>query len=182
MNGDHEVTNWSSCAIALGILLGARASGQEVNEYRVKAAFLYNFAKFVEWPPQAFKTPTDPIVIGVVGKSHFGGALSDEVSGKVLSGRAFLVVEVTSVREAASCQIVFVSSSERKRLAWWFAAIGTSGVLTVGETDNFVAEGGIINFKIDGGSVRFQVSMEAARKQRIRISSKLLSLAEIVEK
>ena len=85
-------------------------------------------------------------------------------------------------QQASLCQIVFVSASERRRLGSLFTLIGNSAVLTVGETDNFNAEGGIINFKIEGGNVRFQINMEAARKQQIRISAKLLSLAEIVEK
>ena len=115
------MTAQQSCAIALGILLsvGARAGAADeyrADEYRVKAAFLYNFAKFVEWPPQAFKSPSDPIVIGVLGKNPFGDALADEVAGKTLGGRAFQVREVTDAQQASGCQIVFVSSSERKRL------------------------------------------------------------------
>ena len=166
---------------ALGILLSAGARAQVADEYRVKAAFLYNFAKFVEWPAQAFKSPTDPIVIGVLGKNPFGAALSEAVAGKTLGGRTFQVREVTDA-QAAGCQIVFVSSSERKRMGPLFIVIGNSAVLTVGETDNFAVEGGIINFKIDAGSVRLQINVEAARKQQLRISAKLLSLAEIVEK
>jgi hypothetical protein len=176
------VTIRHSCAIALGILLSAGAHAHAADEYQVKAAFLYNFAKFVEWPPQAFKSPTDPIVIGVLGKNPFGDALAEAVSGKALGGRAFQVREIATAQQAAACQIVFVSSSERKRLGPLFTLLGNAAVLTVGETDNFAEEGGIINFKIDGGSVRFQINMEAARKQQLHISAKLLSLAEIVDK
>jgi hypothetical protein len=176
-----------SCAIVLGILLsiGARAGAADeyrADEYHIKAAFLFNFAKFVEWPAQAFKSPSDPIVIGVLGKNPFGDALAEAVAGKTLGGRAFQVHEVTDAQQAAGCQIVFVSSSERKRLGPLFARIGNAPVLTVGETDNFASEGGIINFKIDAGNVRLQINVEAARKQQLRISAKLLSLAEVVEK
>jgi hypothetical protein len=184
---DGDVKIRHSCAIALGILLGvgARAGAADeyrADEYRIKAAFLYNFAKFIEWPVQAFKSPSDPIVIGVLGKNPFGDALAEAVSGKTLGGRAFQVREVTDAQQAAACQIVFVSSSERKRLGPLFSRIGNASVLTVGETDNFASEGGIINFKIDAGIVRLQINVEAARKQQLRISAKLLSLAEIVEK
>jgi hypothetical protein len=184
---DGDVKIRHSCAIALGILLGvgARAGAADeyrADEYRIKAAFLYNFAKFIEWPVQAFKSPSDPIVIGVLGKNPFGDALADAVSGKTLGGRAFQVREVTDAQQAAACQIVFVSSSERKRLGPLFSRIGNASVLTVGETDNFASEGGIINFKIDAGIVRLQINVEAARKQQLRISAKLLNLAEIVEK
>jgi hypothetical protein len=180
------VTIRHSCAIALAILsAGARAGAADeyrADEYRVKAAFLYNFAKFVEWPSQAFRNPSDPIVIGVLGKDPFGDALAEAVAGKTLGGRAFQIREVSDAQQAAGCQIVFVSASERKHLGPLFARIGNSAVLTVGETDNFAAEGGIINFKIDAGSVRLQINVEAARKQQLHISVKLLSLAEIVDK
>jgi hypothetical protein len=181
------VTVQQSCAIALGIVLsvGARAGAADeyrVAEYRVKAAFLYNFAKFVEWPAQVFKSASDPIVIGVLGKNPFGDALAEAVSGKTLGGRAFQVREVADAEHTAGCQIVFVSSSERKRLGPLFSRIGNTAVLTVGETDNFASEGGIINFKIDAGTVRLQINVEAARKQQLHISAKLLSLAEIVDK
>jgi hypothetical protein len=171
-----------TCAVILGIFLSAGSSAQEANEYLVKAAFLYNFAKFVEWPPQAFKSPSDPIVIGVLGKNPFGDALAAAVAGKALGGRAFQIREISNAPQAAGCQIVFISSSERKRLGALLSGIGTAAILTVGETDNFAAAGGIVNFKIDAGSVRLQINVEAARKAQLRISAKLLSLAEIVEK
>jgi hypothetical protein len=176
------VTSRHTCAIILGILLSAGALAQQASEYQVKAAFLYNFAKFVEWPPQAFKNPSDPIVIAVLGTNPFGDALAAAVAGKTLGGRAFQVREISTAQQAAVCQIVFISSSERKRLGALLPGIGNAAVLTVGETDNFAAAGGIINFKIDGGNVRLQINIEAARKAQLRISAKLLSLAEIVEK
>ncbi len=155
---------------------------QSAEEYRIKAAFLYNFAKFVDWPPKAFKGPSDPIVIGVLGKNPFGDSLNEAVAGKTFGGRAFQVREVADAQQAAACQIVFISSSERKRLATLFSQLGNSAVLTVGDTDNFAALGGIINFKIEGGNVRLQINTEAARKEQLHISAKLLSLAEIVDK
>jgi hypothetical protein len=148
----------------------------------VKAAFLYNFAKFVDWPAQVFKSSTDPIVIGVLGKNPFGDALVAETAGKTLGGRAFEVREVSDARQVLACQILFVSSSERKRLAMLFSQIGGPGILTVGETDNFTAEGGVVNFKIEDGTIRLQINIEAARRQQLHISAKLLSLAEIVGK
>jgi YfiR/HmsC-like len=171
-----------TCAIVLGILLSTGVCAQEANEYQLKAAFLYNFAKFVEWPPQAFKGPSDPIVIGVLGKNPFGPALATAVAGKMWAGRGFQVREIATAEQAAGCQIVFISSSERKRLEALLSGIGSAAVLTVGETDNFNAAGGIVNFKIEAGSVRLQINVEAARKQQLHISAKLLSLAEIVEK
>lgn len=182
MNGDGDVTLRHSCTLVLGVVLSAGARAQTSEEYRVKAAFLYNFAKFVDWPPQVFKSPTDPIVIGVLGKNPFGDALAAVTAGKTLGSRPFQVHAVSDTRQAAACQILFVASSERKRLAALLGQIGGPGVLTVGDTDDFASEGGIVNFKIENGSVRFQINLEAARRQQLRISAKLLSLAEIVGK
>jgi hypothetical protein len=176
------VTIQHSCIIALGVLFSADARAQMADQYRVKAAFLYNFSKFVEWPPQSFKSLSSPFVIGVLGKNPFGRALTEVIAGRTFSGRPLQMREVTDAQQAADCQIVFVSSSERKRLKALFDALDSCGVLTVGEAENFTTEGGIINFKIEGGSVRLQINLVAARKQQLRISAKLLSLAEIVEK
>lgn len=179
---DSDVAFRLSCTVILGALLSAGVRAQDTDEYRVKAAFLYNFAKFVEWPTQAFKGPSDPIVIGVLGKDPFGDALVAAAAGKTLGGRGFLVREVTDPQQAAQCHILFVSSSERKRLGSLIAQIAGLAILTVGESDNFTAEGGVVNFKIESGTVRFQINVEAARKQQLHISAKLLSLAEIVSK
>ena len=121
-------------------------------------------------------------MIGVLGKNPFGDSLAAAVAGKTWGGRGFQVREISTAPQAAGCQIVFISSSERKRLGALLAGIGNAAVLTVGETDNFAAAGGIVNFKIEAGSVRLQINVEAARKQQLHISAKLLSLAEIVEK
>ncbi len=170
------------CAICLGVLLSTGSRAQATDEYRVKAAFLYNFVKFVEWPPQTFKSPSEAIVIGVLGKDPFGGALLAATAGKAFEGRSFQVREVGDAQQAAACQILFVSSSERKRFGLLFSQMGGHGVLTVGETDNFTAEGGVVNLKIEGGTVRLQINIEAAKREQLHISAKLLSLAEIIGK
>ncbi len=171
-----------SGSVFVGLLLAAGARAQSTDEYKVKAAFLYNFAKFVVWPPQSLKNPSDPIVIGVLGKDPFGGVLAATAAGKTLDGHPFQVRDVADALQAAACQILFISSSERKRLEPLFNQLGGLPVLTVGETDNFAAEGGVINFKIEGGTVRLQINVEAARRQQLHISAKLLSLAEVMGK
>jgi hypothetical protein len=168
--------------LILGLSLATVGWGQTADEYHVKAAFLFNFAKFVEWPPQAFKSPSDPIAICVVGKDPFGDALEQAVNGRTAQGRSFTLRQLTDAHQAAGCQILFVSSSERKRLPSILREIKTSGVLAVGESDNFTAEGGVVNFRIEGGTVRIQINVEAAAQQQLHISSKLLGLAEIVRK
>jgi len=171
-----------SLGIALGTVLGTSARAQVVDEYQLKAAFLYNFAKFVDWPPQAFKSPTDPIVICIVGKNPFGRNLDQAVKGQVVRGRSFIVRQVADLQQLSVCHMVFVAVSERKQLAAIFGEIKTSAVLTVGESENFTAEGGMINFRIEDGNVRLQINAQAAAQQQIHISSKLLGLAQIVRK
>jgi hypothetical protein len=169
------------CLMAAGWGCGV-ARGQSANEYQVKAAFLYNFAKFVEWPPQSFKGPDDPLVVCVVGHNPFGRMLEDTVNGKTLEGRPFAVSNVPDIQQADGCHILFVSSSERKHLQSILKSIKAPGVLTVGETEGFVTNGGVINFKLEGGRVRFEINLEAAATEGLQIRSSLLSLAVIVKK
>jgi len=168
------------CALLLEVLLIAGAQGQAVDEYQVKAAFLYNFAKFVTWPPQSFQTSKDPIVICILGSNPFGGELEEAVQGKVVEGRKLLVLQISDAKQAASCHILFISSSERKRSRSILADLRSTGILTVGESEGFAGYGGVVNFKLEGNRVRLEVNIDAAEQEKLRISSKLLSLAQIV--
>jgi hypothetical protein len=167
-------------ALLLAMLLTPRARGQAIEEYQVKAAFLYNFAKFVEWPSQAVQKPQDTIVVCVLGHNPFGNALEDVIRGKSIEGRALAFRLVTDAEEAGACQILFIGSAEGKHFRSIWGNI-KPGILTVGESQGFAAGGGMINFKLDGGRVRFEINVGAAEQAQIRISSKLLSLAEIVK-
>ena len=165
-----------SLAAAIGYV---HADGPAVaDEYQVKAAFLFNFAKFVEWPASAFKGPTDPIAICVLGRDPFGTALDDVVRNKTVANRGFVVREVSDAQQASNCQIVFVAASERKRFRSLLEELRGHSILTVGEADDFTASGGVINFKLKDARVRIEIDAGAAERARLRISSKLLSLAE----
>jgi hypothetical protein len=168
-------------AIFLGMPLVAPVRGQGVEEYRVKAAFVYNFAKFVEWPSQAFKTPEDPMVVCVLGHNPLGNALENVIRGKSIEGRAFAFRQVSDAEEANACQILFVSSLDGKRFHSLCGNLKPAGILTVGEAQGFASGGGVINFKLDGGRVRFEINVDAAEHAQLHISSKLLSLAQIVK-
>jgi hypothetical protein len=171
----------SGCCLLLGLLIAYTASAQTVDEYVVKAAFLYNFAKFVEWPPETFKTDKDPIRICVLGQDPFGRALGDVVGGKTVVGRALVITEISNVSQSIECQMLFVSSSERKRLRAIFAELRMRGVLTIGDTEGFATQGGIVNFKLEDGRVRLEINVEAAGQAKLRISSQVLNLAQIVK-
>jgi hypothetical protein len=165
--------------IALGVALAFGGLGEEIDEYQVKAVFLCNFAKFVEWPAQTFKTADDPIVICVIGRNPFGKALETAASRSRAQGRKITVAEIAEVRPGCMCQILFVATIERKPLRSLLERIGESGILTVGESEGFTANGGVVNFKLVDSQVRFEINPDAARRENLRISSKLLTLAEI---
>lgn len=168
-------------ALSLLLMVTGCAAAQN-DEYQVKAAFLYNFARFMEWPPEAFSSPEEPITVCVVGQNPFGAALEQVMSGKTVSGRPFVVKLMPELQPGSTCRILFVSSSESRRVKSIIGNLLGCGILTVGETPGFALDGGVINFKIENGRVRFEINVEAAAKQHLRLSSKLLSLAQIVKK
>jgi hypothetical protein len=171
-------------AVALGLaaVLGATGSPEQpADEYQVKAAFLYNFAKFVQWPSEAFQSSKEPIAICVLGQDPFGRSLEDTVAGREIDGRSLVLRHISSVKQAAGCHVLFISSSENNHPLPNLAEIKTSGILTIGDSDAAGADGVVINFKIELGKVRFEINLEAAERQKLRISSRLLNLAHIVE-
>jgi hypothetical protein len=170
-------------ALAVGITFAPGADpGQAMEEYRLKAVFVSSFAGFVEWPPDSLKNPSDPIVICVLGENPFGSALDQAASGKTVQDHKLQVRRVTDIRQAADCQILFVSSSERKHFRSILKDAPLTGLLTVGDVGNFTSEGGVIDMEVDGDRIQILINLAAAEQGRLRISSKLLSLARIVKK
>lgn len=167
--------------LVAGALIAMPSAGQVADEYHVKAAFLYNFARFIEWPSTTFRSPHDPFVICVLGADPFGSAMEETLSGKQIDGRPFRILRISDPAQANACQIVFVGSSERRKTAAIIGALPVAGVLTVGEMDGFAAAGGVINFTLIQGHVKFQVNPRAAGRARLQISSRLLNLAQIVD-
>ncbi|MGH9358491.1 MAG: YfiR family protein [Terriglobia bacterium] len=165
-------------ALSIIIAGGTSALAQHVSEYAVKAAFVYDFAKFVTWPPGVFKSAASPVRICVLGDNPFGDALAQITSGKTFNGRAFAVAYLKDVQAARDCQIVFISRSERRRLPAILSNVGKS--LTVGDTDDFARQGVMINLFLEADKVRFAINPAAAARAGISISSQLLSLAKIV--
>lgn len=166
----------------LAFMMGAvcTAAGAEVEEYQLKAAVVYNFTKFVEWPPQSFTSSTDPIAVCILGQNPFGRWLGETLAGRTVGGRPFVIRYASEPQEVGRCQILFVSSSERKRFRVILAEVKADGVLTVGDTPGFAALGGVVNLRLDGDTVRMEVNVESAKQKKLQISAKLLSLAQIV--
>lgn len=149
-------------------------------EYQLKAAFLFNFAQFVEWPPETFATPDAPFCIGVLGDDPFGSALDAMVQGETISGHKITVLRASQLDVLKNCQIVFVSKSEKNRIPEILAALKSKPVLTVGDMENFGQRGGNINFYQEDNKVRFAINPAAAKEDGLRISSQLLRLGKIV--
>jgi hypothetical protein len=158
--------------LAVPALLGAQSAA----EYDVKAAFLYNFAKFVDWPPEAFPDPNS-LKVCVLGDDPFGGSLQT-VSGEQVGSRKLTVMRADSLAKPAGCQILFISRSEREHVSQILAAVKGSPVLTVGDTKGFADDGVIINFVLEGSKVRFEINTDSADRAKLKISSKLLQLAK----
>ena len=149
-------------------------------EYQVKAAFLFHFAQFVDWPSEAFKQPDSPITYCTVGDDPFQGALDASLNGKTLGARPFRVRHLKHVEEAAGCQVLFLGTDDKKALSAALGSLEGSPTLTVGETEHFAADGGMIGFCLEDNKVRFEINVRAAEHARLKISARLLALAKTV--
>jgi len=168
-----------ACAVASGAL-NVDASPAQCREYQIKAAFLYNFVKFVKWPAEAFGDDNAPIIVGVVGEDPFGVALVESVEGRIVRGRELVIRRFKGVQDLDFFHILFISSSERARLSQILESLTGSSVLTVGEMAQFAELGGIINFTVQKNKIRFEINVDAAEQAGLQISSQLLRLAKIV--
>jgi hypothetical protein len=158
---------------------GAALAQPAAPEYDVKAAFLYNFTKFVEWPPGAFQDERSSLRFCVLGENSFGAALQT-LAGEEVSGHKLTLVRSESISNLGGCHVLFIARSERERIPRILADLGNAPVLTVADTPGFLEQGGTINFILDGSKVRFEINRAAADKAGIKISSKLLQLARRV--
>ncbi len=171
-------------AISMGICCGtlplAQGQSSGSSEYDVKAAFLFHFAQFVEWPPEAFKDASSPLTYCTIGEDPFHGALEQSLNGKTIGARPLRVQHLKQTQEITGCQVLFVGAGEARRLGGAIAGVSGNGVLLVGETEHFIQEGGIIGFCLEQNKIRFEINLEAAGKAKLKISAKLLTLARTV--
>jgi hypothetical protein len=151
------------------------------SEYQVKAAYLLNFLKFVEWPEDAFADPLAPVVIGVVGNNPFGFALQQVTLGKTVQGRDVVVRHYHAREDLRGSHILFISSSEQKRLPEILSGLRGSSVLTVADMDRLLEAGGMIQFSLEETRVRFTINPNATNQTKLKLSSKLLSVARVAK-
>lgn len=159
-----------------GTSVAATSAVADASEYEVKAAYLYNFGKFVAWPEDALAA-ADPLVICVVGRDPFGAVLDDTIRGKTVQERRLTVRRLTNADRIRECHILFVSAAEEQRLPQILRAMGGSHVLTVGETDTFLRKGGAIALVARERRVRFDVNLRAAHDAGLEMSAQLLKVA-----
>jgi len=152
-------------------------------EYELKAAFIYNFTKFINWPAESFEKSDAPINLCLLGNDPFGNAI-DMLKDKLSKGRQFTVNRIPSSAdvkiETLSCHILFISPSEEKKLPHIFSLFKSAAVLTISDMHNFAELGGIIGFKMKGKRIGFAINNEVATKAKLKISSELLKLSDVV--
>lgn len=172
-----------SLSWAPGVLAQDRDSSDS-SEYLIKAGFIFNFAKFVEWPQTTFSQPDSPIVIGILGTDPFGAIIDQIVQDKKIGGRGFVVKRLkwgADLKDLKECKILFVGASEKAHIDELVQIVRWLPILTVGETPGFAERGGVIRFVLEDNRVRFEVNVEAARQAGLTISSRLLTLARIIQ-
>jgi hypothetical protein len=172
---------WLVLALAASCLnvRSVRVTAQVATTEEVKAAFLFNFAKFVEWPPEAWADGA-PLAIGVLGGDGIADVLRDMVRGKSIGTHSITVKRINGSEDLATFHLVFIGQNEKSRLPDILRRVERANVLTVSDVDRFCELGGIIALTLEQNHVRFEVSLEAAERAHLKVSSKLLSLARVV--
>jgi hypothetical protein len=165
------------CVVGVRCVAG---QGNVSSEYQVKAAFLFHFAQFVDWPPEAFKEPGSPLTYCTAGGDPFHGALDASLNGKAVDGRWVRVLHFRQAQEIQGCQVLFLGTPEKKFISATLANLKGDPVLTVGESEHFVQEGGMIGFVLEDNKVRFEINQEATEHAKLKISARLLALAKTV--
>lgn len=153
-----------------------------VQEYKLKAVFLYNFTKFVEWPAQAFADNSSPLVLGTYCPASFGPILAKVVQDRTVNGRKLVARPLVSVEQATAAQLIFVCATQDGKFEKIKRAVGTRPVLVVGESEMVAKLGGMIVFVFEGDKVRFEINVASAERSQLKISAQLQKLARVVRR
>ena len=167
---------WSILAVALLLCAATLCGDKEDVELRVKAAYLLNFARFIEWP-RSSSGGLEPVVIGILGHDSLSRALENTVQGKNIKGHPIKVKELGSLERVEGCDILFVPRSEAKRARALLPDLSGRPILTVGEGSGFLGQGGMIEFQLIDDALRFSINLGSADRSGLTISSELLRVA-----
>lgn len=176
----REVGRRSAVAVLLAVGLLGRAAAQQATEDEIKAAFLFNFANFVEWPSTSFADPSAPLVIGVAGENNIADALDKAARGKTVNGRSLAIKRLKRTDDLRLLHVLFVGEADSAQIRRMLDAVKGQSTLTVGDGERFDALGGIITVFTEDRRVRFDINVDNAARAQLRISSKLLALAKRV--
>jgi hypothetical protein len=167
---------WSTILLIYIVLFAfaKNASGQSINEFEIKAVFIYNFTQFIQWPENSFERADDPFVIGIVGENVFGKYLEEAVAGETYQSRGIVVKYYSTLKDVDRCQILYVGPLIN------VSRLPDNGpVLTIGERPEFMEKNGLLRFYKEGNKIRIEINQSAASAEGLVISSKLLRLATI---
>jgi len=182
----RRLLRWLPALVLVGLFAGTApavlAQAEVLEEYQVKAAFLYQFTKFIEWPAEAFPDANAPFSICVAGADPFGSTLNQLFQQKTVGQRRLELRRSARGEDLQGCQILFISASERKRFPAILEKVKAAPVVTVSEDDRFIQSGGVINFILSDERVRFDINLNVAEGKGLKFSSRLLSVARTVLK
>ncbi len=173
-------------AVAMAwLLLGMASSWAQTlkaTDYQVKAAYLYNFGRFVEWPAQSAAAGDDSFTVCVLGQDPFGPALDAALSGETIGGKNVVARRISNAQESVNCRILFLTSAEEGRLNQIIRSLDKEAILTVSDMPQFSQHGGMIQFVLEGNKVRFEVNLAATQRAGLTLSSELLKVATAVRR
>jgi hypothetical protein len=177
--------NWTHVLLLAGLLSFAAPAAQAVEsaaarENQIKAAFLFNFAQFVEWPKAAFQQPGDPLVIAILGPDPFGPVMDTFVRGENVQGHPLRVERHLRIADIKTCHILYVNEPDEAKLAEILSQLKGRNILTVSDAGRFAEQGGMIHLVKENNKMRFRVNLAAATEAKLTVSSKLLKAGEIV--
>jgi hypothetical protein len=158
-----------------------QAESAASKEYQVKAAFLFNFIRFSDWPSSSFHDSSSPISIGLLGDDPFGPALDEVIHGETVRGRAIVIRRSHSIADLQTCQLLYISTSEKDRLADIIGELDQHAVLIVSDIDHSAHHGGMIGFFQEGKRIRFEINAASAQEHQVKLSAQLLSLGRVVD-
>jgi len=182
-NGGSPGPRWAIGVLLLLCAMGVRSVGAQdggSGEYQIKAAFLFHFGEFVEWPAETFKDVNSPITYCTIGEDPFRGALDESLRAKAIGGHRARIQHLKNLDGVANCQVLFIGAAESKRDNSIVAKGKGNGVLTVGESQGFAEDGGMIEFCREGNKIRFEINLGAVSAAKLKMSARLLALAKTV--
>jgi len=183
------VTRRGRCSVIAATILvlvvgieALKAQGAPRTEYEIKAAYLYSFGRFVEWPSGGTSRANPNFAICVLGVDPFGAALDTTLAGATMRGQKVVGKRIVTAKEAVGCHVLFISASEAHQLGTIVRALDKVDVLTVSDIPQFAGRGGMIQFVTAGNKVRFEINLTPAQDARLTLSSDLLRVASAVRR